>query len=65
MDEGELKGYRVRVTVDYPIWQYSKEVALETAKDIAAYSHSASLVIDAKIIKVGKPDNRELFGDSS
>lgn len=56
-----MKGYRIRVTIDIPIWEYDKNKALEIAKKTVEQCHSASKIIKAKCIKVGLPDNRDLF----
>jgi len=57
----KLKGFRIRVTIDFPIWEYSKEKAIETAKKIAPKSHSASKVMKAECILEGEPNNLDLF----
>lgn len=57
----ELKGYRVRVVVDYPCWDYTEEQALEHAKKIAENSHSACKIMSVKCILCSEPDNYKLF----
>lgn len=57
----KLKGYRIRVTVDLPIWDYTYSRAEIVARKIIRNSHTASKIIKTQCIKVGKPDNRELF----
>jgi hypothetical protein len=59
----KLKGYRIRVTIDIPIWEFDKDSALEVAKKIAVKCHSASKIVKIKCIKVGLPDNRDLFSE--
>lgn len=61
----DLKGYRIRVTIDIPIWEYNKNKALEIAKKTAEHCHSASKVIKVKCIKVGLADNRDLFPEDN
>lgn len=60
MNENELKGYRIRAIVDYPIWCHSEGEAIESAKAIIQNSHSACKLMGIKIVLVGRPDNREL-----
>lgn len=56
-----LRGYRVRVTVDLPVWEYDSKAAKETAEKIVKKTFSTSKVINSKVIEVGPPDNKKLF----
>ena len=60
----ELKGYRVRVTVDYPLWGYNEEYVRNAAHQIAHKSYSATRIMNIEIVKTGKPDNVWLMDDS-
>jgi len=65
MSKQVLKGYRVRVVVDIPVWDYNREHALKVAEEIAKRAHSSSVseVLDIRIITEGPPDNQVLFGE--
>jgi len=64
-DEDEkyiLHGYRVRVTVDYPIYGYSREEAEKMGIRIAENSYSACKVMSSIVIKTSlEPNNKFLF----
>lgn len=57
----KLKGYRIRVTVDIPVWEFNKKKALEVAKKTVENCHSASKIMEVRCEREGLPDNRDLF----
>lgn len=56
-----LKGYRIRVVVDVPIWEYTEQEAIRIAELTVSKCHSACLVIKSKCIRIGLPDSKDLF----
>jgi len=58
-----LKGYRIRLVIDIPIWEFSKSKALQEANLIALNSHSAAKVMKVECIKIDEPNNAKLFSE--
>ena len=56
-----LRGYRIRVTVDLPIYEYDKDRACQRAVAAILKVHSASKILRIKVIEEGLPDLRILF----
>lgn len=56
-----LKGFRVRVVVDVPVWDYDRDKAKDVAKKIIENAHSACKVMSAVILIEDEPDNTKLF----
>jgi len=61
----ELKGYRIRVTIDIPVWEYNRKAAKRRAVKLFLNRHTASKIMGTRIIKEGPPDNKVLFSTDS
>lgn len=59
--KSKLKGYRIRVVVDLPVWEFNSKAAKLIGEEIIRRAHSASVIMESKIIKEGPPDNKALF----
>lgn len=61
MKTKKLRGYRVRVIVDIPIWEYDRTKAENIAKKIIEKAHSACKVMSTAVLIEDMPDNKKLF----
>lgn len=63
MERG-LKGYRIRVVVDLPIWTYDEETAIKNGKYVIEMAHSACKVMKVTCLLETEPDNRKIFPEA-